>query len=76
MVRMVLTGQVNGDVVNLINDHGTFAVGLSGEDAGMLRAERRQAWSTASRSISARSATWWRSIRVRSPRCWTPGGSR
>jgi acetylglutamate kinase len=43
VVRMVLTGQVNGDVVNLINDYGTFAVGLSGEDAGMLRAERRPA---------------------------------
>ncbi|HST49250.1 acetylglutamate kinase [Jatrophihabitans sp.] len=43
VVRMVLTGQVNGDVVNLINDHGSFAVGLSGEDAGMLRAERRPA---------------------------------
>ncbi len=43
VVRMVLTGQVNGDVVNLINDHGSFAVGLSGEDAGMLRAERRGA---------------------------------
>ncbi|MDQ1741023.1 MAG: acetylglutamate kinase [Pseudonocardiales bacterium] len=43
VVRMVLTGQVNGDVVNLINDHGTFAVGLSGEDAGMFRAERRPA---------------------------------
>jgi len=43
VVRMVLTGQVNGDVVNLINDHGSLAVGLSGEDAGMLRAERRAA---------------------------------
>ena len=43
IVRMVLTGQVNGDVVNLINDHGPFAVGLSGEDAGMLTAERRDA---------------------------------
>jgi acetylglutamate kinase len=41
VVRMVLAGQVNGDVVNLINDHGPFAVGLSGEDAGMLTAERR-----------------------------------
>ena len=41
VVRMVLSGQVNGDVVNLINDHGPFAVGLSGEDAGMLTAERR-----------------------------------
>jgi acetylglutamate kinase len=43
VVRMVLVGQVNGDVVNLINDHGAFAVGLSGEDAGMLTAERRPA---------------------------------
>ncbi len=43
VVRMVLTGQVNGDVVNLINDHGAFAVGLSGEDGGLLTAERRPA---------------------------------
>jgi acetylglutamate kinase len=41
VVRMVLTGQVNPDIVNLINDHGLFAVGLSGEDGGMLTAERR-----------------------------------
>jgi acetylglutamate kinase len=40
VVRMVLTGSVNKDVVNLINDHGPFAVGLSGEDAGLLTAER------------------------------------
>jgi acetylglutamate kinase len=44
VVRMVLTGQVNPDVVNLINDHGPFAVGLSGEDGGMLTAERRGAF--------------------------------
>ncbi|HEU5006337.1 MAG TPA: acetylglutamate kinase [Jatrophihabitantaceae bacterium] len=43
IVRMVLTGQVNGDVVNKINDHGAFAVGLSGEDGGLLTAERRPA---------------------------------
>jgi acetylglutamate kinase len=43
VVRMVLVGQVNGDIVNLINDHGAFAVGLSGEDGGLLTAERRQA---------------------------------
>jgi acetylglutamate kinase len=43
VVRMVLTGQVNGDVVNLINDHGPLAVGLSGEDGGLLTAERRPA---------------------------------
>jgi acetylglutamate kinase len=43
VVRMVLVGQVNGDIVNLINNHGPFAVGLSGEDGGMLTAERRDA---------------------------------
>src|SRR6478672_9626180 len=36
VVRMVLTGQVNRDVVGLINQHGPFAVGMSGEDANML----------------------------------------
>jgi acetylglutamate kinase len=43
IVRMVLVGQVNGDIVNLINDHGPFAVGLSGEDAQLLTAQRRPA---------------------------------
>jgi len=41
IVRMVLVGQVNGDVVRLVNDHGPFAVGLSGEDGGLLTAQRR-----------------------------------
>jgi acetylglutamate kinase len=41
IVRMVLTGQVNAEIVNLLNDHGSFAIGLSGEDAGLLTAERR-----------------------------------
>jgi len=40
VVRMVLTGQVNKDVVGLINKHGPFAVGLSGEDAQLLTARR------------------------------------
>jgi acetylglutamate kinase len=44
VVRMVLVGQVNGDVVNLINDHGAMAVGLSGEDGGLLTAARRYAF--------------------------------
>ena len=38
VVRMVLTGQVNRDVVGLINRHGPFAVGMSGEDAHLLTA--------------------------------------
>jgi acetylglutamate kinase len=41
VVRMVLVGQVNGDVVRLVNDHGSFGVGLSGEDGGLFAARRR-----------------------------------
>ncbi|MFG3436943.1 acetylglutamate kinase [Nonomuraea sp. NPDC047897] len=43
IVRMVLVGQVNRDVVGLINRHGPFAVGLSGEDAHLFTAERTHA---------------------------------
>jgi acetylglutamate kinase len=43
VVRMVLTGQVNREIVGLINEHGPFAVGLSGEDAHLLTARRVQA---------------------------------
>ncbi|MBO0809536.1 MAG: acetylglutamate kinase [Actinobacteria bacterium] len=43
VVRMVLTGQVNPDVVSLINQHGPLAVGMSGEDANLLTARRRSA---------------------------------
>jgi acetylglutamate kinase len=43
VVRMVLTGQVNRDVVGLINRHGPFAVGMSGEDANLFTASRRPA---------------------------------
>ena len=44
VVRMVLVGQVNRDVVGLINAHGPFAVGMSGEDAHLLTAARRAAF--------------------------------
>jgi acetylglutamate kinase len=43
VVRMVLTGRVNRDVVGLINRHGPFAVGMSGEDANLFTARRRPA---------------------------------
>ena len=43
VVRMVLVGSVNSDVVSLVNAHGPFAVGLSGEDAQLFTAERRDA---------------------------------
>lgn len=41
VVRMVLTGQVQRELVSLINLHGSWAVGTSGEDAGLFLAERR-----------------------------------
>ena len=41
VVRMVLTGQVQRDVVALLNAHGPYAVGVSGEDAHLFTAERR-----------------------------------
>ncbi len=43
VVRMVLTGQVNRDLVGLINWHGPLAIGMSGEDANLFTAERRGA---------------------------------
>ncbi|MCU0265040.1 MAG: acetylglutamate kinase [Actinomycetia bacterium] len=43
VVRMVLTGQVQREVVGLVNAHGPFAVGMSGEDAHLFTAERRDA---------------------------------
>ncbi|MBO0868857.1 MAG: acetylglutamate kinase [Micromonosporaceae bacterium] len=44
VVRMVLVGQVGRELVGLINGHGPFAVGLSGEDAGLFTAVRRPAY--------------------------------
>jgi acetylglutamate kinase len=36
IVRMALVGKVNREVVASVNRHGSFAVGLSGEDAGLI----------------------------------------
>jgi acetylglutamate kinase len=41
VVRMVLTGQVSRELVGLLNTYGPVAVGLSGEDGGLLQARRR-----------------------------------
>jgi acetylglutamate kinase len=43
VVRMVLVGQVQRDIVGLLNQHGPFAVGISGEDARLFTAVRRPA---------------------------------
>jgi acetylglutamate kinase len=41
IVRMALVGKVNRDIVAVLNQHGSYAVGLSGEDAGLLTVEMR-----------------------------------
>ncbi|MCY4101783.1 MAG: acetylglutamate kinase [bacterium] len=41
IVRMVLVGKVNRDIVSSINAHTPLAVGVSGEDAGLIRAVPR-----------------------------------
>lgn len=43
VVAMVLVGQVQRELVGLINEHGSLAVGMSGEDASLFVAERRTA---------------------------------
>jgi acetylglutamate kinase len=43
IVRMVLKGQVNPEIVAAINVHGALAVGVSGEDGALLRASPRDA---------------------------------
>lgn len=45
VVRMVLTGQVQREIVGLINAHGTYAVGLSGEDARTFTGAPREVMS-------------------------------
>src|SRR5699024_8094019 len=40
VIRMVLSGQVNRDLVSRINRHGIGASGLSGEDSDLLRAHK------------------------------------
>ncbi|GIJ51535.1 acetylglutamate kinase [Virgisporangium aliadipatigenens] len=43
VVRMVLVGQVGRQLVGLVNEHGPYAVGMSGEDARLFTAVRRHA---------------------------------
>jgi acetylglutamate kinase len=43
IARMVLTGQVNPQIVAAINVHGRYAVGISGVDAGLINASARDA---------------------------------
>jgi len=40
VVEMVLGGQVNKEIVNLINRHGGKAVGLTGQDGNFIHAHK------------------------------------
>ena len=57
VVRMVLFGQVGRELVNLINAHGPYAVGLTGEDARLLTAVRRSVLVDGVETDIGRSAT-------------------
>jgi acetylglutamate kinase len=41
IVRMALVGKVNREVVASVNQHGSYGVGLSGEDAGLITVDQR-----------------------------------
>ncbi|WP_328973733.1 acetylglutamate kinase [Streptomyces sp. NBC_00239] len=43
VVRMVLAGQVQRELVGLLNEHGAHAVGMTGEDARLMTATKRYA---------------------------------
>ena len=44
VVEMVLGGQVNKEIVSLINAHGGTAVGLTGKDANLIRFQANSLW--------------------------------
>lgn len=55
---MVLTGKVSRELVGLINAHGPFAVGLSGEDGALFSAMQRKPVIDGKPTDIAWSATW------------------
>ena len=55
IARMVLIGQVNPQLVAAINVHGNYAVGVSGEDAGLIKADRPSIPTSGSSATSQRS---------------------
>lgn len=54
VVEMVLGGQVNKEIVSLINAHGGTAVGLTGKDANLIRARKLEVVSEAATDELAR----------------------
>ena len=63
VARMVLFGQVGRELVGLINAHGPYAVGMTGEDAHLFTALRRDVGYAPATSIEdgvARFVAWYR----------------
>lgn len=52
VVEMVLGGLVNKEIVNLINQHGGRAVGLTGKDGGLIRARKMQLTRSESENVA------------------------
>ena len=53
IVEMVLVGQINQELVALINQHGGLAVGLSGKDGGLIRAKKAKPVPASSKDLKA-----------------------
>ena len=70
IARMVLIGQVNPQLVTAINLHGNYAVGVSGEDAGLIRAAARDP------ELGLRRRRRGDQPRRSSRACWTTSSSR
>jgi acetylglutamate kinase len=43
IVQMALIGKINPEIVTALNQHGSYAVGLSGADAGLITVDQRDA---------------------------------
>ncbi|RJQ54688.1 MAG: acetylglutamate kinase [Actinobacteria bacterium] len=41
LVKMVLVGKINKELVSLVNQHGKFAIGVSGDDGGLIQARKK-----------------------------------
>ena len=74
LVREVLVGKVNGQLVSAVNQHGNLAVGVSGSDAGTIVPSSSRpswaVWGALSASTAATLTTWSRTTTFPSSRPW------
>ena len=66
IVRMALVGKVNREIVASVNRHGSYAVGLSGEDAGLIRVDQRDPRSASSATCAPSTRRSWSGCCARS----------